>query len=650
MKILNIHLRFLLFVILIFIFSFITFGFCAQNDFTNLESQARVYCEKGWHLLKEGKIDEAIFNYNKAIELNPSYAEAYNDLGIIFEAKGDLGQAKEMYRKAIEIAPQYIKSYSNLALLYEKQRDYNKALTYWKKRLDLSDPEDPYTEMVRKRIENISRIYPEAPYKIMEQYESPPKQITKPREENIEPTIKEEDIERVNTQIQAKAGELASKTRETEQMKATIQDLYNKLDKANQGSFTLKKENTQLQQKLTSLQNDEAALGQEKDSLLKEINSLRESKAERQTSAKVQNLNAQLQSKTQEVYLKQQEIGQTKKELKKLNDSIEFITQERLTLKKDNEELKKRVASLEDDFKNVNAQLKTKENELKVEVEKRSETKQDLLNSNKELQDKLSLLEDSSKELEKLRKEKANLATEIEKLKNSLPNLEQLETKVKDLSIRVKDADQIKNTFEQLNNKLGSVNQENVGLMRENEELRQKVATYKMSKEDLEKEFVSEITKLKKFNAELETKGKELYIKSLGSEEAKRNLGTLNKVVERMNQERINLKKEGEGLQQRVASIKDTFNKERASLYDELGTAYTKAKLFKLAIQSYEKSLSFNPNNAEAHYNIGLLYKHYLDNSKKAAYHLKKYLELNSKAPNRKEVEYLIDMLGEKKF
>ena len=646
MKLLNIYLRFSLFVILIF-FSTV-FGLCAQYESVNSESQAKSYCKQGWNLLKEGKMEEAILNYKKAIELNPSNAEAYGDLGIIFEVKGQMKKAEEMYLKAIEAAPDYLNSYSNLALLYEKQADFAKAIFYWKKRLDLSDPEDPYTEMVRKRIENIARIYPEAPYKIREQYESPPKQITEPREENIEPTINAEAIEKVDAQIQAKAEELAGKTRETEQMKAVIQDLNNKLDKANQGFFTLKKENAQWQQKLVALQNDKAALEQEKGGLLKEINSLRETKAERQTSVKVKDLNAQLHSKTQEVYLKQQEIDQTEKELKNLKDTIERITQERLTLNKENEELKKKVASLEDNFKNANARLKTKENELKVEVQKTSETKEGLLNSDKELQEKLSLLKDSSKELKKLRKENADLATEIEKLKNSLPNLEQLETKVKDLSVRVKDAEQMKKNADELNNRLGSLNQEYAALMRENAELRQKVSTYKMSKEDLEKGFIAEITKLKKFNAELETKGKELYIKSLGAEEAKRNLGTSNKVVERINQGQIKLKKENEGLGQKIVSLENTLKSEKARLYDELGTAYTKAKLFDLAMRAYEESLTFNPNSAQVHYNLGLLYKHYLDNSKKAIFHLKKYLELNSHAPNKKEIEYLIDMLGKK--
>ncbi|MFM7461536.1 MAG: tetratricopeptide repeat protein, partial [Burkholderiales bacterium] len=55
----------------------------------------------------------AIQDYNKAIQLNPQYAVAYNNRGT---AKADLGDktgAIQDYTKAIEINPQYAKAYYN---------------------------------------------------------------------------------------------------------------------------------------------------------------------------------------------------------------------------------------------------------------------------------------------------------------------------------------------------------------------------------------------------------------------------------------------------------------------------------------------------------------------------------------------------------
>ena len=75
-----------------------------------------------------------------------------------------------MYLKAIEIAPNYPNSYSNLALLYEGQKDYANALLYWIKRSTLGNPEDPWTEIARKRLEDILRLTPEAYNKVRQQY------------------------------------------------------------------------------------------------------------------------------------------------------------------------------------------------------------------------------------------------------------------------------------------------------------------------------------------------------------------------------------------------------------------------------------------------------------------------------------------------
>jgi tetratricopeptide (TPR) repeat protein len=86
-----------------------------------------------------------------------------------------------------------------------------------------------------------------------------------------------------------------------------------------------------------------------------------------------------------------------------------------------------------------------------------------------------------------------------------------------------------------------------------------------------------------------------------------------------------------------------------AALYEELGTAYTKAGLYKEAIGAYLKSLTYGPNNADIHYYLGLLYQKSNKNVERAVFHLKKYLYLKPDANNREEVRYLIDMILNKR-
>ena len=108
-----------------------------------------------------------------------------------------------------------------------------------------------------------------------------------------------------------------------------------------------------------------------------------------------------------------------------------------------------------------------------------------------------------------------------------------------------------------------------------------------------------------------------------------------------MNKERLALKKDNEELRQNMENIQ----KERAKLYQDLGTAYTKAKYFDRAIDSYNKALAYDASNGEAHYYLGLLYEHSMADTEKALYHLNEYMKLKPDEKTGQDVKYLIKML-----
>ena len=134
------------------------------------KEQATLYRNEGLELQERQDFNGAMAGYQKAILLDPNFVEAYNDLGIIYEAMGWTEEAKNIYLKAIEVNPNYPNSYSNLALLYESQKDYTHAILYWIKRAVLGGFSDPWAEAARKRLEDIARIYPEAYSQIGNQY------------------------------------------------------------------------------------------------------------------------------------------------------------------------------------------------------------------------------------------------------------------------------------------------------------------------------------------------------------------------------------------------------------------------------------------------------------------------------------------------
>jgi tetratricopeptide (TPR) repeat protein len=105
------------------------------------------------------------------------------------------------------------------------------------------------------------------------------------------------------------------------------------------------------------------------------------------------------------------------------------------------------------------------------------------------------------------------------------------------------------------------------------------------------------------------------------------------------------LTKERNELRKKMASLQSGLRKDKAVYYYNLAVAYTKAKLYDEALEAYEASLKLNPDNAEAHYNLGLLCADVKDNPPKAIEHYNRYLELMPNADDRQEVQALIKNL-----
>jgi Flp pilus assembly protein TadD len=66
---------------------------------------AREQVSFGINVAQKGLWREAIYRWERAVELDPTYAEAYNDLAVGYEHEGELEQAQKAYEKALELEP-----------------------------------------------------------------------------------------------------------------------------------------------------------------------------------------------------------------------------------------------------------------------------------------------------------------------------------------------------------------------------------------------------------------------------------------------------------------------------------------------------------------------------------------------------------------
>jgi tetratricopeptide (TPR) repeat protein len=90
---------------------------------------------------KRGLLDEAIREFNKAIELAPNIAKNHYNLGLAYEEKGLFKKAVNAYKKAVELNPAYTKAYFNLANLSMRLHSRQNAIWAYRKVIEL-DPAD----------------------------------------------------------------------------------------------------------------------------------------------------------------------------------------------------------------------------------------------------------------------------------------------------------------------------------------------------------------------------------------------------------------------------------------------------------------------------------------------------------------------------
>ena len=79
-------------------------------------------------LKDQGKLDEAIAFYNKALSLKPGYTEAYNNMGNVLKDQGKLDEAIEACNKALTIRPDYAEAHGNLSFLFLNIGELKKGL------------------------------------------------------------------------------------------------------------------------------------------------------------------------------------------------------------------------------------------------------------------------------------------------------------------------------------------------------------------------------------------------------------------------------------------------------------------------------------------------------------------------------------------
>jgi len=85
----------------------------------NERSEAKAQVDFGIKMAQDGLWKEASYRWEKAVQLDPTYAEAWNNLAIGYEHEGKFEEAKQAYEKAIKLDPKNVLIRQNYDLFKE---------------------------------------------------------------------------------------------------------------------------------------------------------------------------------------------------------------------------------------------------------------------------------------------------------------------------------------------------------------------------------------------------------------------------------------------------------------------------------------------------------------------------------------------------
>jgi tetratricopeptide (TPR) repeat protein len=102
-----------------------------QNQAIGLVNRGRAWAQKG-------DFDNAIADFNAAIQLAPGYGHAYLDLGVAWARKGDFDKAIAYINKAIRLNPQEATGFYNRGHVWYDKGDYDNAVADYSEAIRLS--------------------------------------------------------------------------------------------------------------------------------------------------------------------------------------------------------------------------------------------------------------------------------------------------------------------------------------------------------------------------------------------------------------------------------------------------------------------------------------------------------------------------------
>lgn len=109
-----------------------------QHALTVQEDNSLAHACLGAAFIQQGNPESAERHLTRALEINPNYPEALNDLGMIFFDKGMYPEALTRFSKALALNPHYAEAHNNLGLALTRLDRFPEAIGHYKTAISLN--------------------------------------------------------------------------------------------------------------------------------------------------------------------------------------------------------------------------------------------------------------------------------------------------------------------------------------------------------------------------------------------------------------------------------------------------------------------------------------------------------------------------------
>ena len=101
-------------------------------------SNAFAHGQLGLALFAERRLDQAVTQYQKCLEINPNDDAAHSNLGLALREQGHVAEAIDHYRKALEINPDLVTAHHNLGLALHSQGNFAEAIRHYRRAIEIN--------------------------------------------------------------------------------------------------------------------------------------------------------------------------------------------------------------------------------------------------------------------------------------------------------------------------------------------------------------------------------------------------------------------------------------------------------------------------------------------------------------------------------